>query len=405
MKKRLFFGSLLFSIVGSLFAQEKEEKKIASLPYYSYGKGLGMTSPDSLYQINIRFRMQNRLEANFEDDSNTEYKANIRRLRLRFDGYIGDPRVMYSIQLSFAPEDVGRLQNNGNINVIRDAVVFYQATDKFSIGFGQTKLPGNRQRVNSSGALDLTDRSINNAMFNIDRDFGFQAVYNNKKENSFGYSLKGALSTGEGRNSTDKNTGLAYTGRVELFPLGRFKKNGEFFEGDLMREQTPKLYLGATLHHNNKAMKTQGQTGDALFEARNLNSLLVDALLKYKGWAGAFSYMNRTTDNPLTTNPLYTEGSGLKKSSFARVGAGYDAQLSYVFPSNYEIIGRYSVNTPHKDIQTLLPKQNQLTFGVTKYFWEHTFKVQFEVSKNDFKYFDGRKDDNWYARFQVEIGI
>ena len=31
--------------------------KLAALPYYSYGKGLGITSPDSLFQLNIRFRI------------------------------------------------------------------------------------------------------------------------------------------------------------------------------------------------------------------------------------------------------------------------------------------------------------------------------------------------------------
>jgi len=35
--------------------------KLSALPYYSYGKGLGLTSPDSLFQLNIRFRMQNRV--------------------------------------------------------------------------------------------------------------------------------------------------------------------------------------------------------------------------------------------------------------------------------------------------------------------------------------------------------
>jgi hypothetical protein len=38
--------------------------------------------------------------------------------------------------------------------------------------FGQTKLPGNNQRVVSSGSLEFTDRTINNSRFNIDRDFG-----------------------------------------------------------------------------------------------------------------------------------------------------------------------------------------------------------------------------------------
>ncbi len=33
----------------------------------------------------------------------------------------------------------------------------------------------------------------------------------------------------------------------------------------------------------------------------------------------------------------------------------------------------------------------------------NAFKAQVEVSKNNFLYIDGRKDNNWYARFQVEI--
>lgn len=384
-----------------VLVSEKQLKDLHlhALPYYSFGKGVGITSPDSLFQFNIRFRMQNRLEASFNDNEDAQYKAAIRRLRLRFDGYIGNPKFTYTIQLSFSPEDVGKVKDNSSLNVIRDAIVFYQATDKFSVGFGQTKLPGNRQRINSSGALDLTDRSINNAMFNIDRDFGVQAIYTNKKREGLGYNLKGAISTGDGRNFVEKTEGLAYTGRLELYPLGRFKKNGEFFEGDLMREETPKLYLGGTYHFNHKANKTQGQQGDKLFESRDLQSILLDAMLKYQGWSAMVAYMNRSTHNPLTYN------SDKSSYAFARVGKGYDAQLSYTFPSNWEVIGRFSHNNPHKNIKVMLPRQNQFSFGITKYIWEHAFKAQFEISKNDFKYFDGTRDDNWYARLQVEIGI
>ncbi len=148
--------------------------KLSALPYYNYGKGLGITSPDSLFQFNIRFRMQNRVSFEFDEDEETVISAQIRRLRLRFDGFVGDPKFTYAIQLSFAPGDVGVIQEGQNLNVIRDAVVFYRPNKHWNIGFGQTKLPGNRQRINSSGGLQLTDRSINNANFNIDRDFGLQ---------------------------------------------------------------------------------------------------------------------------------------------------------------------------------------------------------------------------------------
>ncbi|MDO4229806.1 MAG: porin [Capnocytophaga sp.] len=383
--------------------KQLRELQLDALPYYNFGKGVGITSPDSLFQLNIRFRMQNRLEANFDDEESTQYKAAIRRLRLRFDGYIGDPKFIYTIQLSFAPEDVGTIKANSSLNVIRDAVVFYRATDKFSIGFGQTKLPGNRQRLNSSGGLELTDRSINNAMFNIDRDFGFQAIYSNQKNDTFGYNIKTAISTGNGRNFIDKTDGLAYTGRLELYPMGKFKKSGEYFEGDLMREEKPKLYFGGTYHFNHKANKTQGQQGDSLFENRNLTSVLLDAMLKYRGWSAMLAYMNRSANNPITTQ--YDATTGETSTAFVRVGQGCDTQLSYVFPSNWELIGRFSHNKPHKNISTLLPRQNQFSLGVTKYIWEHAFKAQFEISKNNYKYFDGRKDNNWYVRFQVEIGI
>ena len=178
--KRIFLLLVLFSYwnnqaqVDILQSKEHNDLKLSTLPYYSYGKGLGLTSPDSLFQLNIRFRMQNRVTYYDIEDQKPQYDGQIKRLRLRFDGYVGNPKFLYAIQLSFAPGDVGELKDGENINIIRDAVVFYRPNKHWNFSFGQTKLPGNRQRVNSSGALQLTDRSINNAKFTIDRDFGFQ---------------------------------------------------------------------------------------------------------------------------------------------------------------------------------------------------------------------------------------
>ena len=150
---------------------------------------------------------------------------------------------LYVIQLSFAPGDVGEIQDGENINIIRDAAVFYRPNKHWSFLFGQTKLPGNRQRVNSSGALQLTDRSINNARFTIDRDFGFQAYYLNENKDKFSYNVKTAVSTGEGRNWTKSaDDGVALTGKLELMPFGSFKKDGTNFEGDVAREKTPIIF-------------------------------------------------------------------------------------------------------------------------------------------------------------------
>ena len=389
---------VLFQTVKS---QENNDIKLSALPYYSYGKGLGITSPDSIFKLNIRFRMQNRLTYLNNDNAEDGYEAIIRRLRLRFDGYVGDPSIIYVIQLSFSPNDVGAIEDGDNLNIIRDAILFYRPNAHWNIGFGQTKLPGNRQRINSSGALQLTDRSINNSRFNIDRDFGLQVYYLNELQNKFSYNVKTAISTGEGRNWTkEPDNGLAFTGRLELFPFGAFKSNGTLFEGDIKREESPKLMLSGVYHFNHNARRTRGTIGEELFEQRDIQSLFFDAIVKYNGWAFQTAYMSRAANNPITINPDDT-----LDTEYVFTGSGFDAQLSYIFKSNYELIARYSYQEPHKDIENLTPQTNQYSLGVTKYIWEHALKLQAEITTSDLNYVDSSKANDWYLRFQVEIGI
>ncbi len=407
MKKLLLIATLLVSI--SISAQVTIEQtkhdndiKLSALPYYSFGKGIGITSPDSLFQMNIRFRMQNRVSYIENDGENGAYDGQVRRLRLRFDGYVGNPKFLYAVQLSFAPGDVGEVKDGENINIIRDAVIFYRPNRHWNISFGQTKLPGNRQRVNSSGGLQLTDRTINNAKFTIDRDFGFQIHDMNEFKDKFSYNIKTALSSGEGRNQTGKaDGGIAVTGKVELMPFGAFTKDGTYFEGDVIREKKPKLLLSGAFHQNNQAQRTQGQLGNDLFESRTMKSVLLDAMFKYNGWAAMMSYMSRTTnDNALTFNP-----DDITESNYVFVGNGFDYQASYNTKSNYEFIARYSIQNVGKDIEALTPNTREYSVGLTKYIWEHTFKLQAELNYDTLKYFDGSSKNNWYLRFQVEIGI
>lgn len=400
--------TLLIILIGfSAVAQDikktttDNDLKLSALPYYNYGKGLGITSPDSIFQFNIRFRMQNRATYIQTEDEDGAISGEIRRLRLRFDGYVGDPRFIYAIQLSFAPGDVGEVKEGENLNIIRDAIVFYRPNKYWNFGFGQTKLPGNRQRVNSSGGLQLTDRSINNARFTIDRDFGFQAHNQNEYENKFSYNFRGAITTGEGRNSTEKpDNGLAYTGKVELYPLGVFTKDGAFFEGDLKREAKPKVMVSGAYQYNDLARRTGGQLGDDLFEKRDMQSVLLDGMFKYNGWAFMTAYMQRTAKDPITVDP--DDATNIK---YVFTGYGFDYQLSYLFPSNYEVIGRFSTQKVNDDIAALTPDTNQYSLGVTKYVWEHAFKAQMELTFDELNYFDGSSKYNWYLRFQVEIGI
>jgi phosphate-selective porin OprO/OprP len=392
---------LFFYIVVSYpltYSQKQRDVDISNLPYYNFGKGVGLTSPDSLFQFNIRFRMQNRFSFIQNDGKEAAIDGQIRRLRLRFDGFVGSPAFLYVLQLSFAPGDVGEIEAGENLNIIRDAVVYYRASPKWNFGFGQTKLPGNRQRVNSSGALQLSDRTISNSRFNIDRDFGFFINMINEYQDQFSWNIKSALTTGDGRNFTKSpDNGLAYTGKVELLPFGRFTKDGVFFEGDIIREKKPKLMLSAAYHFNHKAKRQAGVLGDDLFQPRDLKSLLVDAIFKYKGFAVMSSYMSRDV-----TDPILRDITG---TTYIYKGHGIDFQSSYFITKNWEIIGRMSKVTPSTEIKSAFPVHQQYTLGFTKYIWEHAFKIQLEANLDRLSHHNGETKNNIYTRLQIEMGI
>jgi phosphate-selective porin OprO/OprP len=395
--QRLLLLLLFFCASWSAIAQNE----ISPSPYFSYGKGLGITSPDSLFMLNIRFRMQNRLAFMTESGTNldiAQVEARVRRLRLRFDGFIYTPRLTYLIQLAFSRADMD-YDDLGFPNIIRDAMIIYALTDHLSIGVGQTKLPGNRQRVNSSGDLQFADRSIVNSTFNIDRDFGLQLYYNNNF-NELHYVLRGAISSGDGRNIVSSDRGLAYTGRVELLPMGRFTNGGDYFEGDLARESTPKISIGLTYSSNQNAIRTGGQLGRYLYNSRDILTNMVDFLFKYNGWAFATEFLHRDANDPITVND-----QGDKR--YVYVGHGQNFQGSYLFKNNYEIALRYSYVKPDPDIQLLEERTRQYTIGASKYIRGHRLKLQTDLTYEQNTWLQGEvpDHDNWQVRFQIEAGI
>ncbi|MEZ7499064.1 porin [Flavobacterium sp. Arc3] len=405
MKRILFSTVLLFSLMASAQDDKTEtktaDKKLDLKSYYNSDKKLGFTERDSLFQVNIGFRVQSRAGFQKTEGETGVVEGEIRRMRLKLDGFIYNPKFGYKVELGFSAGDLGVIKVGNNENVILDGVLFYKPSKNWTIAFGQTKLPGNNQRVVSSGSLEFTDRTINNSAFNIDRDFGVFLDYSEEKVNSFSYALKGALTKGEGRNwvKTEDN-GVALTGKVELFPLGSFTKHGSISEGDLVREKTPKWMISGAFSQNNNARRAQGQLGSELFEKRTMQSLFFDTMLKYNGWSASASYMSRMSDDPITVNPL-----DITKTQAVLVGEGIDTQLSYVFPSNYQIAGRFSTQTVGSEIHSFVPDKDEFAVSLSKYILGHKLKVQTECSYENKKYFSGDTIGSWYVRFQVEIGI
>lgn len=386
-----------------------KKSKPKTLPYFSYKSGLGFATPDSSYSVNIRFRIQNRFLMNTKDDIHLEtgsWEARVRRCRLSFAGHVLNPKWSYYLQLSFSRgdmdwSDADASTQNTSPNVVRDAMIFYKPVKNLQLALGQGKLPGNRQRIISSGAQQFYDRSIVNATFTIDRDFGFFANYTAHFGETFTVLTKLAVTSGEGRNSVSSNTGLAYTGRIELLPFGVFTDGGDYYEGDLARESKPKLSIAGGYHLNDFAVRTGGQLGKDLLGARSFNVYMADLLFKYKGMALSSEYIRRDTEG----SPVVVGTDG--KSRIITTGDGINTQLSYCFKNMFEIAVRHSLVSPHKDLLNKVRESEQYGIGFSKYLNKHKLKIQGNIFYNRERDLSAQQDHNRYffGVLQIELGI
>lgn len=361
-------------------------------------RGLVFNSSDGFSYFALRFRVQDWLVLSSDDDQKSIASSQfaLRRARLRFESVVWDPRLKVNVQLSFSRGDQD-FENSGFPNILRDAAVTWQATPRFSLMLGQTKLPGNRQRVISSGEQQFPDRSIVNGAFTLDRDVGVWVGYRALTAR-LPFELRAAITGGEGRNAPAGDAGLAYTTRLELFPLGAFTGGGDYFEGDLVREPSPRLSIGLVASHNEQARRGGGQLGKFLGEPRDIETGIVDVLFKYRGFAASAELAQRRAFDPITTVGAETR--------IVLIGDGVSVQASYLTRGSIEPAVRFSVVNPHRDLAGEAERQRQISFGLTRYLKGHRVKMQGELLRDDFRdlaTFATR--GGWSLRTSLEVGI
>ncbi|MCA0377383.1 MAG: OprO/OprP family phosphate-selective porin [Gemmatimonadetes bacterium] len=365
------------------------------------GKGITINGTDSVTRLNLRFRVQEVFAATSESDDDLSIKRSqfaVRRMRLRLEGVLKDPRLRVNVQLSFARGDMDQ-ENTNFANVLRDAYVTWQFTPHLAGSFGQAKLPGNRQRLVSSSELQSADRSPVNALFTVDRDVGAFLAYS-RDVGRARYVIRGAVSSGEGRNPQTGDDGLAWTTRWELLPFGAFTNGGDYFEGDLAREPRLKLSVAAGLSHNDRALRTGGQLGPALFVQRSMTTYFADAMLKRRGVMVAAEYAHRTAPDPITRSGANT------RAVFA--GQGLNVQASWLTRRNWEPQLRFSSVTPARAIQGVsgIEATREGSVGLGRYVNGHRIKANGELFRTDYRNLALRtKRADWTLRLGAEVGI
>ena len=370
-----------------------------------FGKGLfNLVGKDSTFSMKIGLRFQTLAATNWEVNtgvSNAESSMLIRRSRLKFDGFAFSPKLKYKVELGLSNRDQsGASKYTGNApRYILDAVLKWNFSGNFVLWFGQTKLPGNRERVISSANLQQVDRSLLNSRFTIDRDMGVQLRHHFNLTDTFLVKEIVSIAQGEGRNITTGNIGgHQYTTRIELLPFGEFASKGDYKGSDLKFEPKPKLALGFAYDFNNKASKTRSNQGsymlnDTGFYVTNIATLFMDAMYKHKGFSFMAEYANRTAADALAKN-----SDGTLTGDNVQVGTGLNLQTGYLLSKTLEASVRYTNITLDKNI-TGKGAENQYTLGLSKYISGHQLKVQTDISYTDI----GFKTDQLVVRLQVDI--
>lgn len=370
-----------------------------------FGKGLfNLIGKDSSFSMNISARMQMLGTSNWDVNnglSNPSSSLLVRRSRLKFSGFAYSPKLTYKLELGLSNRDIGKASSftNEAPKYILDAVVKWNFSGNFVLWFGQTKLPGNRERVISSGDLQQVDRSLLNSRFNIDRDMGFQLRHHFNLTDKFIVKEMFSMSQGEGRNITTGNLGgHQYTTRVELLPFGKFASKGDYRGSDLKFEPAPKLALGFTYDFNNDAVKNRSNQGsymttDTGFYSTNISTVFVDAMYKHKGFSVMAEYAYRDAEDAFAKN-----SDGTLTGDEVQVGNALNLQTGYLLSETLEVSGRYTNIDWDSDV-TGKGAENQYTIGLSKYIVGHKLKVQTDMS-----YLDLATSTNQFMyRLQVDI--
>ena len=370
-----------------------------------FGKGLfNLIGQDSTWSMKVGLRFQSLATSSWDASNGLSNPASsflIRRSRLKFDGFAYSPKLKYKVELGLSNRDQsGASQYTSNApRYILDAVLKWNFSGNFVLWAGQTKLPGNRERVISSANLQQVDRSLLNSRFTIDRDMGFQLRHHFNLTNTFLVKEIFSIAQGEGRNITTGNIGgHQYTTRIELLPFGNFTSKGDYKGSDLKFEQNPKLALGFAYDFNNNASKTRSNQGsymlnDTGFYSTNISTLFIDAMYKHKGFSFMAEYANRDAKDPLAKN-----SDGSLTGDEVQVGNGLNLQTGYLLSRTVEVSARYTNISLDKNI-TGKSAENQYTLGLSKYIAGHNLKVQTDLSYTDI----GFKTNQLLYRLQVDI--
>lgn len=381
------FATALFILIGYAAFSQVEIKTDSK--EFQLGDGLRFNVNDGEYKFSINGFVQGVYKNEKTDGTPAVNYMNARNAYLSISG------SMYKEKISFL------LQNNfSNGKPLLDAWIAYSPISNLKISFGQKQtFTNNREMTFFEDKLQFVDRGIFSTAFcNTGREFGmfFEGQLG---KNTFIIRPKFAITSGDGINSFGANStdvdkgGLKYGGRLDVLPLGNFKRGNDGYIADLLHEDKVKILIGTACSLNVGASNKIGEGhGDfTLYDSTKKEKLpdyrkyYGDMLIKYKGFSLLTEYIKTsaaalegTFVNATASLPLYPTDI----SNYLVLGNGVNIQTGYVTNSGYSLDFKFEkLNKEfNSNNGSLLANQDAYTIGLAKYIKGNNLKIQISAT-------------------------
>jgi Phosphate-selective porin O and P len=343
-----------------------------------FGEGIGVESADGSFGFNLKGRAQIRTTLVApEDGKDASVDMQVRRLRLTLDGFALKKKMMtFKIQLAMANLDLDPVAPY----IVRDAYANFAISRDFELRAGQMKVPYGRQRVVSSGSLQMADRSVVTGEFNLDRDVGLSMLSTDflGKDGLLAYNM--GIFGGDGRGRVSGGYGLLYAGRVELRALGG-----------------PRLAFGLSGAVNHKTDRQRSTVGPVYATGpwATYAHTGLDWAFKWSGLSvTGEAFLRRALED---SNTRAVEGKTVNDK--AHSGYGGFLQAGKFIGKHAEFSGRVGATYGLGALGSRAPKQRELGGGFSYYFEKHALKVQADY----FYLFENWTNGKHQVRLQLQF--
>ncbi len=386
---------------------------------YNFDEGYNFTNINgSTVKIQGYMQPWMDVETYQNSDEPNAIRYRMRRLRLRLSGKSANERFSYRLQVDLAGQDEAQIDSDitDASNYLLDAYVSYKVARRVDIIFGQrASYTDNRELFMNSNSLQLPERSRLTSAFASIREFGLFAKGTFRTGRGTYLKPYLTITNGDGANvfANDRG-GLKYGARVDFLPFGLFTNFGQFRQADVVREQTPKLVVGATFNYNDGITSRRGRNSGRIVYLNDVNDngvlddgeerlpdyakFGIDFMFKYKGFSVLGEYhksfaTNIANDINLRSDIYGPDVSVLTDSFRGRVnptsdnfrdyttkeyvrrqmmlGEAYNIQAGYLFKNGFSIDARYThINSDTNSFLNngaFFNRPNFYTLGVSKY--------------------------------------